>query len=173
VSVLALLGLVLAWGSLAFGAVYQWAYRPLLPVALLAGIVAAAQPAVQWWPRRIIVASTVCVAAIATQLLPFDAALLQQLSPKTHDVLMQLDLGYAMSISETQDARHALSLSPPLTIIGMMFFISASVLSIGVARWLTRRRLRRVAVMVAILGGTVALVGIVQQAITPDLMYGF
>src|SRR5262245_22056529 len=86
----------LAWGVLAFGAVYPWAYTPL---AIACGIIGAASLAVVRPvrpPMGALAAGFAAVAvAIGAQLIPLPPALLAAVSPSTPAFLSRYDLSYA------------------------------------------------------------------------------
>jgi len=92
--------LIIAWGALAFGSVYDWARWPLL----IACVVAGAWGFVRTVPhtrRRVItpvLAGLLIVAvAVGFQLVPLDRHTLRAWSPATHAFLEQYNLQYAMA----------------------------------------------------------------------------
>lgn len=167
-------GLVLlaGWGALAFGAVYEWAYPPLLLVAALVGGVAWTRSAGAAFPR-IAAAAAATLAAILLQLVPIDADVLARVSPGTHRILMQTDVAYAIAVDHALPARHPMSVAPALTIDGVWFLLCGAMLTLGTARWLTRDRLRRLAAGLVVLGALLAVIGLVQRVISPRVIYGF
>lgn len=163
-----LLLLTLAWGVLAFGSVYPWAYRPLLALCALTGILGVAQPFPHLHFNRSIATGLLAVAmAIAVQLLPLPRSVLQALSPPTELVLAQYEVGYAAL------RWHPLSIRPDATLRALAFFVALGLLLVGAARALDRRRAGALAEGVAILGATIALVAIVQRAVSAGEIYGF
>ena len=119
--VLLLLALTLAWGALAFGAVYQWSYRPLLLAAVVTGALA-------WWraPRRappwpVVAGVLATVAAIALQLVPLDHSTLSRFFPGTHRILSDLNLPYFNAVATAARFAHPLSVWPAGTMIGLIF----------------------------------------------------
>ena len=89
---------IVAWGAMAFGAVYDWAYGPLLILCpavgawgLLRTVPGARRSAVlAFLPPLLLV-----VAAIGAQLIPLQRAALTRLSPATDRFLLEYDVGYA------------------------------------------------------------------------------
>jgi len=160
---------LLAWGVLAFGAVYPWAYTPLLIACLALGLASFTldSPAGVNW--RMALAILAIAAAGGLQLAPLTPATLKWLSPATDHLVRQVDVGYANAGS----APHALSIDPTSTWRGMAFLASFGLLLIGLARILTRRQVGRLAAYVTVLGAVVALVGIVQRGTFAGKIYGF
>src|SRR5262245_21725953 len=89
--------LLLAWGALAFGAVYDWAYWPLAAGSLLCGVSALVRRThIPRVPSAFAAASLIAVAAATVvQLVPLPVNLLARLSPRAGGVLSQLDILFA------------------------------------------------------------------------------
>ena len=177
---------LIAWGALAFGAVYPWAYRPLM-----AG---AAVCAAAWWvagvgdavrgkaaaglkpgptyggPTRALALGLAAVAlATLLQLVPLPTAVLDSLSPATVTVLLGFDLEYVARGGVSQ----ALSIRPESTWLGLGLFVALGVFLLGLARALERVGVRRLAVGLVGLGTLLAVIGIVQKATFTGTIYGF
>lgn len=155
----------LTWGVLAFGSPYPWAYTPLLVASAIVGVcgtllgrtrIAGAIPT----------ALAAIAAAIACQLVPLSESSLGRLSPKSIELIQQRELIVGFLV-------HPLSIDPSRTWLGLTFFAVFSILMIGTTRILTRRDAWRVASMITILGSTLAVVGIIQKAVSPERIYGF
>ncbi|OGA71560.1 MAG: hypothetical protein A3G81_30305 [Betaproteobacteria bacterium RIFCSPLOWO2_12_FULL_65_14] len=171
--ILVLLTLTVAWGALAFGAVYQWAYRPLLIAAALTGVLAWLRADRRAAPVAVIVAVLATGAAIALQLLPLDHSTLARHFPGTHRILSETNFAYNAAVSSGTPFAHPLSVSPGRTTIGLVFLGCTAMFVLGVSRWLTRDRLRHLAIVITAFGVVLALEGIIQRAVSPGLVYGF
>jgi O-antigen ligase len=93
--------LILAWGALAFGAVYEWAYWPLLAASAAAGVWGLVRdvPRVRHRINVPVLAGILLMAtAIGMQLIPMPRATLMQMSPATDEFLRQYDVGYALRV---------------------------------------------------------------------------
>ena len=157
----------LAWGSLAFGGVYAWAYQPLLVGAALTGLAA-------WWLAdsnaihgTLAGAAAIIIAAVSLQLVPLPPSVIMRLSPATHRVLNEVQIGYG-----SEATRHPLSVAPSMTAIAVVFLIVMTTYVIGVAQWLTRERMQFVAAVIVILGTFMAVEGLIQRMLSPTLIYG-
>jgi len=159
------------WGTLAFGAVYPWAFIPMLVASL--GIGASAlllRPAGARVPRRLAWAVASITAATAMQLVPVSSHTLAWLSPATDRFLRQYDVAYAW---HADVARHALSIDPSLTWRGLAFLCCYGLLLIGLVSFLTRHSVVRLVGSIAALGMCVATEGIAQRALSSSKIYGF
>jgi hypothetical protein len=165
-----LVGLViasLAWGALAFGGNYPWAYGPLLAAVSIAGAGLARSgrgPA----PRRTLIALATVGAAVALQLLPLDSRILSSVSPAAVDFLRGYDVAFAISPD-----RHPLSIAPSRTLLALVFLAALAALVAGVARIDDRRQLRSLVGALIVLGAVMAVIGIVQRATFNGRIYGF
>jgi hypothetical protein len=168
-----LLLLVVAWGVILFGAVYPWAYVPLLTVAAAIG-------AYGWWsssPRHrqpvigVAVALLVVACVVALQLVPLPAALLARVSPATIQIARQIDLGYATSQAATGAASHPMSIAPAVTMKGLAIFLTLSLFLVGTTAMMPRVRLKWLIRRLAGLGLAVALFGIVQRGTFNGKLY--
>jgi O-antigen ligase len=163
--------LVLAWGALAFGAVYEWAYWPLAGAAALCGVHALLQRSTV--PRLPSGLTTVCLAIVAVatlaQCVPVPITLLTTLSPHTTTVLSDLDVAFAVRAID----RHALSIAPRATMTALLLFAAFVMLMLGVARTTSVDGPRRLAALIAGLGVVLALAGIVQRPFYSGRIYGF
>jgi putative inorganic carbon (HCO3(-)) transporter len=162
--------LMTAWGALAFGAVYPWAYWPLFAaagVAGLAGIVARPGRASVRWPLVISVAAV--LASIGLQLVPLPARFLAAISPNADRLLRQLNVAYAAGAI----ASHPLSIEPMATGGRLIELIAFALFLCGLSRALTARRSQLLANAIIGLGALVALIGIVQKSSGTDHIYGF
>jgi putative inorganic carbon (HCO3(-)) transporter len=168
----ALLVAAIAWGAFAFGAVYPWAYWPLVAVILAVGLLsflaasAAALRPLHLGPLT--GALLLFAAAAALQLVPLPFEWLGRASPQAPGLVRALDLSLG-----AQPARHPLSIAPGLTAIGLMLFASFALLVLGTARLSTLRGARGLAHAVASIGVLLAMAGIIQQPLFSGKIYGF
>ncbi len=187
---------IVAWGALAFGAIYDWARWPLLAACAMAGAWGFARR-VPHERRRVnlpVLAGLVLVAlAVSVQLVPLDRETLREWSPATHEFLKQYDLRYAMAagndsvesrvpspdaeLGSGQDApawsRHPLSIDPPRTWVGLACLAGFGFMLLGLARGIGGRDLRVFAPGIVFLGVLMSMIGIVQKALWSGKVYGF
>ena len=159
--------LLAAWGVLALASVYPRTYVPLLVASVAVGIGGLARPnrtkQVDW---VLLAATLFFVLAIALQLVPVPVSLLSDVSPSTHNLLLNDEVGYALR------AAHPLSLRPAATQRGLCFAVGFGLLFLGLHAGLRAGDSARIAWSMAALGPVVTLIAIVQTAVSPDLMYG-
>jgi O-antigen ligase len=161
---------VVAWGALAFGAVYPWAYWPLAAGACLAGvtatIVARGRADVADRPLRLALAAL--AVAVLFQLFPLPAGVLAAISPHTVEILRGLNPAFAAGLLPS----HPLSVWPRDTLTALALYASFAVLLIGMARLLSVTGSRRLVEALTALGLLLALVGIVQKPLYSGAIYG-
>jgi O-antigen ligase len=159
-----------AWGVLAFGAVYPWAYWPLVAVASVAGV--SGLRSRRAWSNTHLTAFALAlfllVLAIGITLIPLPQRVIELLSPASARLLGRYDLAYAAA-----GAPHPLSVDPDRTRLGLLCFLALAVFCIGCARRLTTRRATMVARAVTVLAAVVGVIGLVQKASGTQLIYGF
>ena len=167
---------LVAWGVFAFGAVYPWAYVPLLAGSLVAGIAALVlhRRKLSAHELPMLAAWLVLVGAVIVQLVPLPRAVLDIVSPATPAFLEQYDLGYmaraaVAGLEEPEAAAiasgagwHALSIGPRLTATSLAFLIVFGLLFFGLARVFSTAGLRRIVQGVIVLGAIVAFTGVAQ-----------
>ena len=181
--------LVLAWGAFAFGAVYDWAYTPLFWTAAAVGVLgwispgSTAKPRVPW---ALVIVVTIIAVGAGLQLIPLTPGQLSKVSPAADRFLARYDLAYASVKSMAGQVpagtpaspgasgttspgvvsyRHALSIDPSGTWLGLAGLASLALLLVGTVRGLGAPSLRALAVGLVVLGAAVALVGIVQYGV--------
>ena len=168
---------VIAWGALAFGAVYPWAFRPLLIACAVigaAGVLAGRGRQIGGATRAALLALVAVLAAAGLQLIPLSPAVIGAVSPATDGFLRNYDLAYAAAGID-----HPLSLAPRATSIGVAFLAAFMLFLFGLIRALSPLRARRLAAGVVGFGVLLALIGIVQKAVLGDhawagmKIYGF
>jgi O-antigen ligase len=149
---------VLAWGVLAFGAVYAWAAWPMVS--------AVAVIALWHWrpsvPRSTVVwSSLLVVAAIGVQLVPLATATVAATSPGAATFLTAFDVAYANGVVE----RHALSIDPARTLRALGFFLLWLAWVPACATLIGKPRAARLlARNIAIVATIVAIIGLAQNA---------
>jgi len=163
-----LIVLTVAWGVMSFGAVYPWAYWPLLGAA--AGV--GAWCLLTTRPERRMTALSVAFAIIACvivmQLVPLPVRLLSLVSPVTGKLLREYALGYLYAPSA-----HALSMAPGQTALGLSCFVALAMFCAGAASRFDANHAAKVARAITILGIIVAVLGVVQKTSGTSLIYGF
>jgi len=124
---------VVAWGALAFGAVYEWAHTPLLVTVGVLGLAGCLRlaPGARM-PAAVVVGLASVAAAALLQLVPLPQSVLQGASPATHRFLQDYSLEYA-SATIDGTARHALSIVPARTWIALAMLASFALLLAGTA----------------------------------------
>ena len=175
--------LLVAWGALAFGAVYPWAWRPLVTGAAVVG-------AGSWlWARRYgggaddraLLAALLAVGlGAAVQLVPIPRDLRTAISPASERLLLEQDLEYAAAAlidGSVEGARaprpdRPLSINPPATARGLVLLAGLALLLAGLTRLLNITGARRLATWLVVLGAALAVIGIVQRAILGDHAFG-
>jgi O-antigen ligase len=162
----------LAWGGFAFGAVYPWAYWPLVTASTVTSVIALS---VRWSGARsrelgaLAAAFPTFLAAGLIQIVPLSLSVLETVSPESLGVISQLDLLVGSGAAPT----HPISISPGSTTIGLILFASNALLILGCARLFSIVGARRIAEAIAVLGVAMALVGVGQSGLVNGKIYGF
>jgi O-antigen ligase len=184
--------LLVAWGTFAFGAVYPWAYTPLLAAAAGVGCLAfwRGHPAgpLPRSTRLTLVFLALTAAAALGQTVPVSDGLRARVSPAHESFLRDVDLGYAAALRAREHgltagsgylAPRPLSLNPARTRVGMLILVSLVLLLTGLTKLLARTGTARLTSWLIALGVLLAVVGIVQKAVLGDhafagmKIYGF
>ncbi len=160
---------------LAFGAVYPWAWAPLVAAAVVVGAASIWRGIrAQTLPVSLSAALACVLVSILAQLLPLPAPVLDTISPAAGRFLTELDLGYTLAAAVARPPpAHALSIDPAATSRGLLFFSSFTLLFIGLSAVLTPRDARRLADAVFVLSVGIALIGIAQERGSDGRIYGF
>src|SRR5207247_5602792 len=106
----ALVVALVAWGALAFGAVYPWGYRVLAGASIAAGLIGLRGGRLRRVPPALAVAFALLVVSILVQQVPLPRAALERISPATVALLGHRDHALATSFSPS----HPLSIAPSL-----------------------------------------------------------
>ena len=168
---------LIAWGVLAFGGEYPWAYAPLLVFASTIGILGLAVPAAGSTPRPLVVPLALIFAAVGLQLCPLPAPVLAALSPArlVHDYPALFAATVPAAPGPDQAAPGgpwSISVSPARTLLGAGFLAGLSLFFFGCCRALAVVRASAVVRGLTALGLFVALVAIGQEASDSRLVYG-
>ena len=170
--------LLLAWGALAFGAEFTWAYTPLLvfsvTVASLGLLARSRANGVR--DRALILALVFFLAATVLQVIPLPAPLVNALSPARDDV----DYSRLFATVTMQDqpaptdraAPRPLSIAPSRTWLGLAFISAYAALLAGCVSGFGGVGTRRVVRGIVILGAIVAFAEIIQKASGSSIIYG-
>jgi O-antigen ligase len=158
----------LAWGALAFGAVYPWGYWPLFAALTVAGALGVDRRRVRAFVPLAGAITAVAVAA-GVQLVPLPRAALVAMSPATDTFLRGYDIGYSAGLTNA----HALSIEPAFTGLALAALVSLGVFTVGLAGALSRRGTVHLVNGIVALGSVLAVAAIVQKASGTDRIYGF
>jgi len=162
----------LAWGALAFGANYPWAFWPLAVAAVICGVVGllvlpSQSPRLTCVPFALWLA--VIAVAVLLQLAPIPLDVLAVVSPRASGLVSQLDIPFSAGLV----SRHAISIAPAATLTALALFVAFGVMTLGVARAVSITGPRWLAGVIAVLGVVMALVAIIQQPFYAGKIYGF
>ncbi|MYD85402.1 MAG: O-antigen ligase family protein [Acidobacteria bacterium] len=170
---------LIAWGVLAFGAEYPWAYVPLLIFAATIGTLGLAAPtAGRSEVRPLLVPFALVLAAVGVQLIPLPDPVLAVLSPArlVHDwpALVAATVPAAPG-AEPAAAGGAwpLSINPARTLLGAAFLAGLALFFAGTCRALAVVRASAVVRGVVAVGLLVALIAIAQATSDSPRVYGF
>ena len=168
----------MSWGVLSFGAVYPWAYWPLAGAAAVVGLGGLlAMPGRPWQERPLALALLLVAAGAALQAVPLPRGVLEAISPATLGYLESYDLRWAYGLVPT--GSHAISLNPAKTWLAIALLAAFALLLLGTARLVAHAGPARLGGGLIALGTLVALVAIIQDAMTSHLLaydvkiYGF
>jgi hypothetical protein len=164
---------MLAWGTLAFGGVYPWAYWPLIAVASTLGIWAIPITAAWRDPRVRALAGALgaVAAAVFLQLVPWPPPLREALSSEANAWLREARFG----IQPGADWR-PLSLAPAATAVVLAKFCGFGLLLVGLVRAVRHVGIPWLITQIAGLGLGLAVLGILQRLLTDlddPVVYGF
>ena len=170
--------LLIAWGALAFGAEYPWAYAPLLVGSAAVGCAALVSPAQA--PLRLppVAAALALVAAGgALQVAPLPERVVSTVSPAraAHDyaALHRTAMPSLPGAAPAEAPQRTLSIRPSRTALGLAFLVAFGLFFTGCTRALQVVSPAGVARGLAVVGLLVALAAIAQQGSGTDRVYGF
>lgn len=166
--------IVLAWGSLAFGAEYSWAYAPLMVLASVTGVLGfRAAPGVAFPSVAVLLALGAIVVAVGIQAIPVPRLVRETASSRAPVVdYARLHADAVLQPSPGTSPGRTLSIAPERTVLGLGFLLSLAVLFVGSTRAITALGLRACARGIVALGVVVAFVGLVQSSTRGEDVYG-
>ena len=187
--------LLVAWGALAFGAVYPWAWRPLITGCAVVGAASwlvARKYAARAHDRVLLAILGGIILGGLLQLTPIPRSARLLLSPSSEAVLLEQDLEYAMaarltgvsddgSMAQVPAAlpERTLSINPDATARALVLLVGLTLLLAGLTRLLNVTGARRLVTWIVLFGAALALFGIIQRAVLGDhawagmRIYGF
>jgi O-antigen ligase len=163
-----LIALVIALGTLAFGAVYPWGYIPLFAIAAAIGVAGLTREGIRPPMRPVAAALLLLCAASAAQLVPLPSRVLDWLSPSTAGLLSRYDLAFAGGAGWAP-----LSINPRSTRIAVFSLWALSLYLVGVSQLLHGRSVRSLPKALAIFAVPLGLFGIYSYERNNGLMYWF
>lgn len=155
------IAVLLAASAFCFGAVYPWAYLPLLAAAVAVGAAGLRLGRGRAFPLSLGVAFVAVGVAIGAQLVPLPGGVLERAVPTTHRLLEDIDAAYA-----ARGGAHALSVHPTSTALALAFYSAFALLVAGLSVVLSRSAtaVRLVAGGIVGTGALLASVGLAQRA---------
>jgi len=163
-----LLALVIAFGTVAFGAVYPWGFVPLFGAAAAIGVAGLYQAGLRPELRPLAFALFAVCTAGTLQLVPLPIAVVSQINPATPPLLRTFDLAFA-----SDGTWAALSIRPHSTAVAVVSLIALSLYLIGLPGLLSPRTLRTLPGALAVTAVPLALYGIYTREHNNGLIYGF
>jgi len=164
-----------AWGALAFGAVYPWAYTPLAIACAATGVAAIVSRRRAGPPIGALAVTLSAVAlAMAVQVMPLDASWFTRLSPAADAFLRSYEFSYQFAAGA-----HPLSIAPEKTTLAIALFVAFALFLIGAVRLASSTGAPSLARPLIILGTALGLFAIVQAGLfaesngTIKKIYGF
>jgi hypothetical protein len=162
---------LVAWGVLAFGAVYPWAYGPLLAGAAAVAVWLLYRNRSVPPPARVVWMGALTLAAMALQLAPLPPGVLMRVSEPAARILRDRDLLYAAG-----PIWHPLSISPADTAGAAAFIAVLGLFAFALASELAREPLQRVSSLsrnIVVLAAAVAVAALCQAATFNGRIYWF
>lgn len=156
---------IVACGTLAFGAVYPWAYLPLYAAAALIGMAGLVRGGVRRSMRPLALALLLVWAAGAAQLLPLPRATLESISPATAALLQNYSFSYA------EAERAPLSVDPAATRRALLAFAALALYTLGLPSLLSSQSLRSLPRLLAVFAIPLALFSIYARETQNGLLY--
>ena len=165
----ALIVTTIAFGTLAFGAVYPWGFLPLFATAALIGVVGLRRGGMSRDLRPVAVAVLLLWLAGALQLVPMPRSALDTLSPHAAAILSSYDLTFA----STDPQWVSLSVDAQRTQVALLALGALGLYLLGLPALLGRHSLRRVPLALAMFVVPLALFGIYSREYGNGLVYWF
>jgi O-antigen ligase len=180
---------LIAWGTLAFGAPYPWAYIPLFTAAAVIGTTAFWRARAVRIPREtlwMLVALTATGFAAAAQAIPLPHQVRTAISPASESFLREVDVRYSAAVMLREHAGddvdvplRPLSLYAPATMRSVAMLAALTLFMAGLIKLFGRVGPDRLVPWIIALGALLAIIGIVQKALLGDhaavgmKIYGF
>jgi len=159
---------LIAWGALAFGAVYPWAYTPLFAGCAILSLCTWRARERTATDASLLASLVILGTAIALQLVPAPVSLIRWISPETDRFLQRYAMRYAAGSSA-----HALSIDPAATALALAAIVVLACLLIGLAAAMTRHDSLHIARGITAIGVALAFIGIIQKATWNGMILGF
>lgn len=161
---------LIALGTLAFGAVYPWAYLPLLAAAATLGLAGLWRNGLPVGMRPLAYALGALCAAAALQLVPLPDALLATVSPATLEALPAFSLTFTGQGGQWVAA----TVDPQSTRVAWIALVALSLYLLGLPALLDVRGVRTLPRLLALFAVPLALYAIyTRQYHNAGLLYGF
>ncbi|HEY5619805.1 MAG TPA: O-antigen ligase family protein [Vicinamibacterales bacterium] len=155
-------------GTLAFGAVYPWAYAPLFAAAATIGVVGLKRYGIPPALRPVAAGLLTLWAIVAIQLVPLPAHVVHAVSPSTTAVVGSYSLGFA-----DNTAWLPLSIDPARTRVAVVGLGALGLYVLGLPALLDGRRLRFFPRGLALVAVPLALFAVYTREHNNGLIYGF
>lgn len=172
--------LALAWGALAFGGVYPWAYTPLAAACALVGTAALVRCRPSRAPIGRVAAGLAAIGLIAAlQLVPLPPSVLASVSPGTDQYLRTYDFAYTLAQSGADleldvplpSPSRPISVAPDRTRVGLALYAAFALFLLGLTALLSVTGVRPLIRGVVFLGVALALFGTAQYVLTGGETY--
>jgi len=160
---------LIAAGTLAFGAVYAWGYVPLFTVAAGMGLWGLRRGGVAPEMRPLATALLLVWFAVSVQLVPLPQSLVEWLSPAT----ASLSAGYHLAVPGGAEGWLPLSVDPARTRVALLALGALGVYLLGMPALLPAQALRALPPALAIFAVPLALFSLYNREHTNNLVYWF
>jgi O-antigen ligase len=161
---------LIALATLAFGAVYPWAYLPLYAAAALIGVITLVRGGVRAELRPLTAALVLVWVAVGVQLVPMPRGLLDLVSPRAPALLSAFSVPFATGAVTIWP----LSIDPSDTRVALLALAAFVLYVVGLSSQLGGNRLRQMPTALALFAVPLALFGILSREYnTKDQLYWF
>jgi hypothetical protein len=162
-----LLVLIVALATLAFGAVYSWAFMPLYVAAALIGMAGLVRQGLPDHERPLALSLLLLSLVVALQLLPLPRFAVDAVSPHAAPLVSSYRIGF------TDEERLPLSINPESTLTAAIGLAAFALYLLGLPPLLSGRTLRLVPPLLALFAVPLALYGMYTRSHNNGLIYGF
>ena len=162
----------IAWGVLAFGGAYPWAYWPLAAIAGTTGAMAVyvcRSPQAAAMSRTVAIGLCAIGLAIALQIVPLPLAWVEKISPSSMPLIANIDFAVGAGVTRY----HSLSVDPRATAAALSLYACFALFVVGLIRLFALEHPRRLAEALTVLAVVLALAGIVQKPLYNGKLLGF